>query len=340
MRHHNLPRNSNLSSGHVPNINAANNNYNNRSGHGQIIANIENNPSNYERDWALDDSSQSSFKPCPQGSGSMTPLPFHDSAHTMYEPGQLRSSGHSSTNGSGPDLNQIPNTTLHASSSVNLSTNKTGNDLNLFKVNAQHTHYPNSSVFLENSDILDDKDYPKLYHRHSTIIMAPDSVNCDIERDVSRRYSDTKLLQANIDDNESTNSGSSNYHNSDINAIPIFNVANVLGASIPTTLATSHVDTFTVPQVTDIIFENNSTFDPLELNIQEMLEVDMSISRPALSNPRYSMTNVAINDDKYSASGKIHANNSTETYINNNENRNYFKSMPNLSASSENLLQK
>lgn len=51
----------------------------------QCVANIENNPMNYERDWQLDDSSQSSFKPCPQGSGSMTPLPFHDSAHTMYE---------------------------------------------------------------------------------------------------------------------------------------------------------------------------------------------------------------------------------------------------------------
>lgn len=43
---------------------------NNRASHGQIVANIENNSLHYDRDWTLDDSSQSSFKPCPQGSGS------------------------------------------------------------------------------------------------------------------------------------------------------------------------------------------------------------------------------------------------------------------------------
>lgn len=85
VRHHNLPQNNMM--GSAANGNNAPSNYNNRSiAQNQCVANIENNPMNYERDWPLDDSSQSSFKPCPQGSGSMIPLSFHDSAHTMYEP--------------------------------------------------------------------------------------------------------------------------------------------------------------------------------------------------------------------------------------------------------------
>lgn len=89
VRHHNLPQNNQLST----TGSTAASNYNGRTiAQSQCVANIENNPLNYERDWQLDDSSQSSFKPCPQGSGSMTPLPFHDSAHTMYETNsQLRS---------------------------------------------------------------------------------------------------------------------------------------------------------------------------------------------------------------------------------------------------------
>ncbi|XP_035791221.1 uncharacterized protein LOC118466265 [Anopheles albimanus] len=54
---------------------------------GQIIAaNIESTSSiGYDRDWTLDDISQVSFKPCPQGSGSLTPMPFHDSVHNICE---------------------------------------------------------------------------------------------------------------------------------------------------------------------------------------------------------------------------------------------------------------
>lgn len=62
---------------------------------GQIVANIECSQSqhNYERDWALDDvvSQISSFRPCPQGSGSMTP--FHDSIHNALEHSQSSSRG-------------------------------------------------------------------------------------------------------------------------------------------------------------------------------------------------------------------------------------------------------
>ena len=52
-----------------------------------VAANIECTQSqhNYDRDYALDDvvSQISSFRPCPQGSGSMTP--FHDSIHNVLE---------------------------------------------------------------------------------------------------------------------------------------------------------------------------------------------------------------------------------------------------------------
>lgn len=65
-----------------------------------VAANIECSQSqhNYDRDWALDDvvSQISSFRPCPQGSGSMTP--FHDSIHNVLEHSE------SSSRGSAADL--------------------------------------------------------------------------------------------------------------------------------------------------------------------------------------------------------------------------------------------
>lgn len=65
-----------------------------------VAANIECSQSqhNYDRDWALDDvvSQISSFRPCPQGSGSMTP--FHDSIHNVLEHSE------SSSRGSATDL--------------------------------------------------------------------------------------------------------------------------------------------------------------------------------------------------------------------------------------------
>lgn len=296
----------------------------------QCVANIENNPLNYhephERDWQLDDSSQSSFKPCPQGSGSMTPLPFHDSAHTMYEAGSQLRSVHSSIDGSGLDLNQIPNSAqmmplVGTSSNTIASTSNEAaahaaaaaakNEYSMYKMHSnggsnsathrntcqqsqtqQHQlhHYPTSSVFLENSDILDDKDYPKLYHRHSTIMMTPDARDRDAR---IRRYSDTKLLHTGngdddmggigggVDDDNDVYMNESSYNHQ---PMPIFNVANVLGASIPTTSeCDGHSENY---QITDIIFDSNATggntYDPLELNIQEMLELDMASSRNAL----------------------------------------------------------
>lgn len=357
VRHHNLPQNNQLPS--LMNATNGSSNYNRSMAQSQCVANIENNPLNYERDWQLDDSSQSSFKPCPQGSGSMTPLPFHDSAHTMYEANSQLRSVHSSMDGSGLDLNQIPNSAQvmplmgGTSSNTIASTSNTGHktEYGLFKVhssgqhrsNNQH-HYPTSSVFLENSDILDDKDYPKLYHRHSAIMMAPDTISCDSDAKI-RRYSDTKLLHSTNNDDDDFETDVYMNQTYDNQPMPIFNVANVLGTSIPTTLNETDSENY---QITDIIFDSNTsgcnTYDPLELNIQEMLELDMATSRSALRKPRYSMNNVAdsIDIEKCNVNYSDAGNNTTNTtaYVNNTDNRNMFKSMPNLSASSENLLQK
>lgn len=356
VRHHNLPQNNQLPT--LVNTSNGGSNYNRSMAQSQCVANIENNPSNYG-DWQLDDSSQSSFKPCPQGSGSMTP--FHDSAHTMYEANSQLRSVHSSMDGSGLDLNQIPNSAqvmplVGTSPHTHASTSNNGHksDYGLFKVHSSgqhrsaHHHYPTSSVFLENSDILDDKAYPKLYHRHS--MMAPDSISCDDDAKI-RRYSDTKLLHAaNDDDSNSANDlyviqqqqQQQHQHHYENHPMPIFNVATVLGASISATSNDTPNENY---QITDIIFDSNTpggTYDPLELNIQEMLELDMATSRSALRKPRYSMNNVADGDDekcdvRYADAG---ATTNTSAYVNNSENRNMFKSMPNLSASSENLLQK
>lgn len=321
-----------------------------RPSHGQIIANIENNPLHYERDWQLDDSSQSSFRPCPQGSGSMTPMPFHDSLHNMNEIAPRRSFSNS-TSGSVTDINQLPNQSTNTSppstatqpqmslrsAASSAGQNKT-NDLNLFKVHTNPTA-PNSALFLENSDILNDAQYSKLYHRHSTVFVAPSAVELgsSIEdksdsiasRIDHRRYSDTKLLH------QRPAGFSRDIQPSADRTLPIFNVTSVLGVSIPPPTAVGPEPS------TEIIFEtvDQTTFDPLELNIQEMLELDVyRQSHPttpaAASNSRkgrLSLHNVSVTDG---AAGEPRAGPS------NNAPRNFFKSLPNLSASSENLLEK
>lgn len=317
----------------------------NRPSHGQIIANIENNPVHYERDWTLDDSSQSSFKPCPQGSGSMTPLPFHDSVHNMYDTAApVRSSSHSTNGSIGSDLNQMPNTKV-ATSSATVNNHSAGssktNDLNLFKINTNSMNFPNSAVFLENSDILNDAEYPKLYHRHSTVFVSPEiNDNLDNKYPIkdTRRYSDTKLLHHQNTNGTERNCGSSG------GAMPIFNVTNVLGVSIPSATVTTVDEQSNA--ITDIIFENSgqSNFDPLELNIQEMLELD--VHQHHRQHDQQHATTIKIDPTKHHntktrlslhnvSSGNIDGTTYAQT-----ENRNFFKSLPNLSASSENLLQK
>lgn len=300
----------------------------------------------------------------------MTPLPFHDSVHNMYE-NPPRSSSHS-TNGSGQDLSgqhvssvaaiAATTTTMLPQQQSSLSTTTAAtsptqqqiktNDLNLFKVNAHVAlnFTPNSAVFLENSDILNDRDYPKLYHRHSTIYVQPTTdanatENLDklLGKDV-RRYSDTRLLKNRntlhyLHDNDDDDDDQQQ-------PVPIFNVTNVLGVSIPSNVdAMGPADTSIT--ITDIIFENSGqNFDPLELNIQEMLELDV---RQQHHQPRHmqhqsQMTTATVVNGEPTTKGRHSLNNvstggieMTNSFV---ENRKFFKSLPNLSASSENLLQK
>lgn len=318
-----FPRRNNSSSGNVAAGNSYNNvNNGNRLPQAQIIANIESNPANYERDWMLDDSSQSSFKPYQQGSGSLTPLPpFHDSAQTMYETYQMRSSGHSSSNGSGRDLSQNPHV-IYASSFASVGpTSSTAtvrnHDTNILKTNLSHNRqYPNTSIFLENSDILDDKEYPKLYHRHSTVIDERK------ERDLNRRFSDTKLLQAANSDEDSFECEENAANATKAQTQPIFNVATILGTAVPPMTAADRHNAIDA-QVTDIIFDNNS--------MREAVDGDATTNvRNASIYPRHSLHNVLY--DPIAAE--------TQPTKSVTENRYVFKSMPNLSASSENLLQK
>lgn len=185
-------------------------------------------------------------------------------------------------------------------------------------------NFPNSAVFLENDDILNDADYPKLYHRHSTIFMSPE-INDNLDKFLvkdTRRYSDTKLMhQQRI--------GTSSAGRPVECVVPIFNVTNVLGVAIPSTTVSNADEP--AANVTDIIFEQsgaaNSTFDPLELNIAEMLELDVH-QHLAHKKARLSLNNVTSDID---ATAVV----ATGAPVN----RNLFKSLPNLSASSENLLQ-
>ncbi|XP_062137216.1 uncharacterized protein LOC133846325 [Drosophila sulfurigaster albostrigata] len=215
-----------------------------------VAANIECSQSqhNYDRDWALDDvvSQISSFRPCPQGSGSMTP--FHDSIHNVLEHSE------SSSRGSAADLCAGSRQDLSASGISTDTGREHAMQLSSFSGSGEHKapsissgvshavanglggfvykphqskRYSNSSIFLENRDILNDSplcvggggggvstpltyDYstpPKIDYRHEDAssstglglgCCAVDSSDCRrLARDATsselRRYSDTKL---------------------------------------------------------------------------------------------------------------------------------------------------
>jgi E3 ubiquitin-protein ligase MARCH1/8 len=155
---------------------------------GQIVANIENSSINYDRDWTLDDISQASlFKPTGSQADSLTPLPYHeqltDSQSNIYNNTTAMHSGssnhhHSSNIYNNPNIN-LQNCSVSTSSYEKIKSSSSqkmpnlGNDLNVFKVKSKH---PNSAVFVENRDILNDaaainSNYnPKIYHRHSTAV--------------------------------------------------------------------------------------------------------------------------------------------------------------------------
>lgn len=63
-----------------------------------------------------------------------------------------------------------------------------------------------TSMFIENSDILNDQDYPKLYYHHSNMLWPATATRSsttddEITKD-KRRYSDTKLLNSLHFENE------------------------------------------------------------------------------------------------------------------------------------------
>lgn len=78
------------------------------------------------------------------------------------------------------------------------------------------------------------------------------------------------------------------------------------------------------PQVSDIVFDNSShNYDPLELNIQEMLELDVKTAQQRKKSV------LSLNRDQPVQCHKVN---------NYEANKSVFKSLPNLSASSESLL--
>lgn len=146
-------------------------------GQAQVIANIES-----EREWILDDVSQVSFKPCRQGSGSLTP--FHDSIHNMFD----QQTNKSACSGS---------TTSNKMSAIVMTPPLEDPPSSL------HVRCLDSAVFMENSDILggDPKTTNTSSHRHSSVLLSPcisdhhlddvpDTQTNKLTKN-TRRYSDT-----------------------------------------------------------------------------------------------------------------------------------------------------
>ncbi|XP_075162800.1 uncharacterized protein LOC142235433 [Haematobia irritans] len=194
-----------------------------------VAANIECSQSqhNYDRDYALDDvvSQISSFRPCPQGSGSMTP--FHDSIHNVLEHSEdssrvsvndlcVGSRQDLSTDGLSTDtgrehalqLSSFSGSGDHKAPSISSGvSHAVANGLGGFVYKPHTKRYSNSSIFLENRDILNDSvdldldngHYLKYdYGRNCAILTPPDADGDDklekyLGKDL-RRYSDTKLL--------------------------------------------------------------------------------------------------------------------------------------------------
>lgn len=424
---------------------------------GQIIAaNIENSSISYDRDWTLDDISQVSFKPCLQGSGSLTPMPFHDSAHNICEAGSgsggsgvvVATHRYSAISGSSHTVHEEEQMQQQQHPTASISEQNNGSscsssiktaDLNLFKVpNAELNsvsssstvgvpsacRYPNSAIFLENRDILNDPAPPpchepvacqaKLYNRRSTVLGGGHYVHQkeDPRHDI-RRYSDTKLLQQQKLSFVSEQPVEYNSPTKDQLLLNpksiIYDMTSFLGPVVPqeqSPTSTHHhrphhhhhhhvlVTGADHLQTTDIQFDRtrddpdpetprpSPPFDPLELNIQEMLELDIAnIQR--LHETKHSTSNLSQSPSYYQddpSSPCIHHRQSlvvrpvcssasnprlqqasapapilvqmppepthrphpepsetNSSQINSNRLK-LFKSLPNLSASSENLL--
>lgn len=110
-----------------------------------------------------------------------------------------------------------------------------------------------TSMFIENSDILNDKNYPRFSHHHSQFLFPSASSRiADSKLKDRRRYSDTKLLKNSSCDFENEFL---------INKSALFGESTRGGSE-------------------DLIFERcDDVFDPIDLNIQNILEIDIQTNK-------------------------------------------------------------
>ena len=136
-----------------------------------------------------------------------------------------------------------------------------------------------TSIFVENDDILNDKNYPKIKHRHSTLLLPTSISSVGHDEDLlyderhqkkRRRYSDTKLLNSCEFENEFLIDNKTKYDKSQ----------HVFGS--PTSTKTKGMKSEpNEANMNDLIFEKSDDFDPMELNIQNILEIDLRSNRKA-----------------------------------------------------------
>lgn len=205
--------------------------------HSQIIANIENNCNNFELD--DDGFSQISFKHHLRHDEKNS---SRGSLHNVYDNMSISTTNTSATtrnyNCSDADSNFLK--IIPGLQEVQEADNDD-------KRRSQLNDKTRTSMFIENSDILNDQNYPKLYYRHSTFLLPTTAKtsriideNLSERQQEKRRYSDTKLLNNIYFENE-------------------FLVKKI-----------THEDALGSPTKTD------SNFDQLELNIKNILEMDVN----------------------------------------------------------------
>lgn len=159
----------------------------------QIIANIENNSINFDLD--DDGYSQISFKHhLRQDEGNSS----RGSLHNVYDNMSI-----STTNTSA--------TTRNADTDSNFLKIVPGlQEVQEAESEEKKVESARTSMFVENSDILNDQNYPKLYYRHSTMLLPTTAKTSRLDDEVfnealsveKRRYSDTKLLNSLHFENE------------------------------------------------------------------------------------------------------------------------------------------
>lgn len=241
----------------------------------QIVANIENNSLCYE----LDDDisySQISFKHHlrhDEGASS------RGSLHNVYDNTSVSTTNTSATT---KNLTGDNDSNFHRIIPGLEEVKEHDDDDRRMKI--RYSDKIGTSIFVENDDILNDKNYPKITHRHSTLLL-PTSVNavgtdedlfCDERQQKKRRrYSDTKLLNSCEFENEFLIDNKNNKQQQQ-------KCHHVFGSPTGTTSKTKGMtEQPNEANMNDLIFEKSDDFDPMELNIQNILEIDLRSNRKA-----------------------------------------------------------